>query len=77
MISGPNLARLGVVRQVEDIIAGAGISCEKFLDVEPNPSTETVQKAARLMGETGATAIVALGGGSPMEDLEALYQKAL
>ncbi|MDE6589642.1 MAG: iron-containing alcohol dehydrogenase, partial [Oscillospiraceae bacterium] len=72
LVSGPSLARLGVVKQVEDIIAGAGISCEKFVDVEPNPSAETVQKAARLMGEAGATAIVALGGGSPMDVAKAV-----
>lgn len=72
LVSGPSLARLGVVRQVEDIIAGAGISCEKFVDVEPNPSAETVQKAACLMSEAGATAIVALGGGSPMDVAKAV-----
>ncbi|MDO4268993.1 MAG: iron-containing alcohol dehydrogenase [Eubacteriales bacterium] len=67
LISDRGLESLGVVKRVKDIIEGAEISCTEFLDVMPNPTIDTVNAAAKLYKECGATSIVALGGGSPMD----------
>jgi alcohol dehydrogenase len=67
LVSDRGLESIGVVKKVEDIIVNAGIQCVSYLDVKPNPSVEIVEEAANMMKESGATAIIALGGGSPMD----------
>lgn len=72
IISGPNLSKLGVVKKVTDIAEASGIKCSVFTDVEANPSIETVNKATKAYNESGATSIIALGGGSPMDVAKAV-----
>ena len=72
LISDRGLEKLGVVAKVADIVASSGMKCEAFLDVEANPSCETVDKATEAYKECGASCIVALGGGSPMDVAKAV-----
>lgn len=67
LISDRGLESIGVVKKVADIISAANIRCTSYLDVLPNPTIDIVNEAARLYRESGATSIVALGGGSPMD----------
>ena len=67
IISGRILEKLGVVKKVSDTCFAQGISVAAFLDVEPNPSTLTVNAAVEAYKANDCTAIVALGGGSPMD----------
>lgn len=67
IISDNGLSAIGVVKKVTDIIDSAGLSYAVFLDVEANPSVETVNKAVSFYRENGCTSIIALGGGSPMD----------
>lgn len=67
VISDRGLEKLGVVAKVEAIVKEAGLEIASFLDIEPNPSVDTVNAATKAYRESGATAIVALGGGSPMD----------
>ena len=67
LISDHGLESLGVVAKVEKIVKDAGIACTSFLDVVPNPTIECVENAVKTYKECGATSIVALGGGSPMD----------
>lgn len=72
LISDRGLESLGVVAKVEDIVKTSGIEVAKFLDVEPNPSVDTVNSATKAYQETESTSIVALGGGSPMDVAKAV-----
>ena len=72
VISGPHLKKMGAVKKIEDTVAANGIECKDFCDVEGNPSTETVEKAANAYREMGAEAIIAFGGGSPMDVAKAV-----
>lgn len=72
LISGPHLNKMGVVGRLRDSIVSAGAACETFTDVEANPSMETVEKAAAAYRAFGADAIVAIGGGSPMDVAKAV-----
>lgn len=72
LISGPHLNKMGVVGRLRDSIVSAGTACETFTDVEANPSMETVEKAAAAYRAFGADAIVAIGGGSPMDVAKAV-----
>ena len=72
LISDRGLEKLGVVEKVKDIVVASGIDVAEFLDVEPNPSVDTVNQATKAYQEAGATSIVALGGGSPMDVAKAV-----
>jgi alcohol dehydrogenase len=67
LVSDRGLEAIGVVKKVQDIIESAGIKCTAYLDVKPNPTVDIVNEAAALYAECGATCLVALGGGSPMD----------
>ena len=67
LISDRGLESIGVVKKVQDIIEASGITCTPYLDVVPNPTIEVVNAATTLYTECGATSIVALGGGSPLD----------
>ena len=72
LISDRGLEKLGVVEKVKDIVVASGIDVAEFLDVEPNPSVDTVNQATKAYQEAGETSIVALGGGSPMDVAKAV-----
>ncbi len=67
LVSDRGLEKLGVVKKVQDIIENADLKCTCFLDVVPNPTIDCVNTAAELYKSCGATSIIALGGGSPMD----------
>lgn len=67
IVTDPTMAKLGTVHRVEDYLHEAGIETRTFSDVEPDPSTETVQKGAALMERFQPDIIVAFGGGSPID----------
>ena len=77
LVSDRGLEAIGVVKKVQDIIEAAGIKCTAYLDVKPNPTVDIVNEAAALYAECGATCLVALGGGSPMDDSKAVGSLAV
>ena len=72
LVSDRGLEKLGVVEKVRSIVTASGIEVAEFLDVEPNPSVDTVNAAVKAYQEAEATSIVALGGGSPMDVAKAV-----
>ncbi|MDR3331044.1 MAG: iron-containing alcohol dehydrogenase [Synergistaceae bacterium] len=72
LVSDRGLEKLGVVAKVTDVFKAAGIDFRTYLDVEANPSVETVEAATKEYKEQGATSLVALGGGSPMDVAKAV-----
>lgn len=71
-MSGPHLAKMGLVEKAANSLKSAGISVDTFTDIEGNPSVETVDKATAAFKEAGADFIVAFGGGSPMDVAKAV-----
>ena len=67
LVSDRGLESIGVVKRVRDIIEASGIQVTSYLDVKPDPTVEIVEEAAELYRTCGATSIVSLGGGSPMD----------
>ncbi|MDM5338550.1 iron-containing alcohol dehydrogenase [Fictibacillus enclensis] len=60
---------------LDDVLAQIevdGASYSIFSDVEPNPSSRTVQKGQRFLSDSGADAIIAVGGGSPLDTAKAV-----
>ncbi len=72
IISGPHLKKAGLVEICANSLRKAGIECESFTDIEGNPGTDTVDKAAAGFAESGADFIVAFGGGSPIDVAKAV-----
>lgn len=72
VISDRGLEAIGVVGKVKTIIEAAGMGYSEFLDVLPNPTTDICEAAAEAYKASGATAILALGGGSPMDVAKAV-----
>ena len=72
VLSDHGLEKVGVVNQVMDLVEENGITAYAFLDIQPNPTIEMVEEAAKAYRESGAGSIVALGGGSPMDVAKAV-----
>ena len=72
LVSDHGLESIGVVKKIQDIIENSGIKCTTYLEVIPNPTIEIVNEAVALYKECGATSLVALGGGSPMDVAKAV-----
>ena len=67
IVSDRGLEAIGAVKKITDIIEKSGLQYALFLDVEANPSVETVEQAASIYRDNHCTSIIALGGGSPMD----------
>ena len=72
LISDHGLERIGVVDRIQNIIEASGIKCTKYLEVIPNPTINIVNEATAFYHKCGATSLVALGGGSPMDVAKAV-----
>lgn len=56
-----------IFKSVENILTENHISFEVFTDIEPDPSTQTVEKAYNIYRTIEASALLALGGGSTID----------
>lgn len=72
IISGPHLAKMGLVEKAADYLKTMDIKVDAFTEIEANPSVATVEKATEKFKESGADFIVAFGGGSPMDVAKAV-----
>ncbi len=61
------MQRLGFVQQLGADLKGAGIEWEQFADVRPSPTTDDVDRGARLCRNFRADFVIALGGGSVID----------
>ena len=72
IISGPHLAKMGLVEKAADYLKTVDIKTDAFTEIEANPSVATGEKATEKFKESGADFIVAFGGGSPMDVAKAV-----
>lgn len=57
----------GAWAHVEKALATAGIAPILYSKITPNPTVDQVDEAAKLAMEFGAQAVIAIGGGSPID----------
>ncbi|MBI3975117.1 MAG: iron-containing alcohol dehydrogenase [Armatimonadetes bacterium] len=67
VVTDPGIAASGILQQVVDALAPVVAGVETFSDVEPNPSSETVERAAAAYRRADCDCLVAAGGGSAMD----------
>lgn len=67
LITDNGLKSLGLIDGLVEKLEKDGISVSVFSDVQPNPTIENVENAKNFYIENGCEAIIAFGGGSPMD----------
>lgn len=72
VVSGPVLEKIGTPGQVIDSLTAEGVQSVLYTDVSPNPRDHEVMAGAELFRREGCDAIVAVGGGSPMDCAKAI-----
>ncbi len=72
LVSDRGIEKAGLLDEMENIFKQADIQYTKFLDVEANPSIQTVEKGQQLLLDQQAEGIVCLGGGSPIDTAKAI-----
>ena len=70
--SDPDLIKFGVTAKVTDLLDAAGIPYAIYSEIKPNPTIENVQNGVAAFTQSGANAIVAIGGGSSMDTAKAI-----
>lgn len=59
--------RLGLTRKLEALLVESSISCGIYEQNTPNPTIDDVEAALEIYRQSGAQAIIAVGGGSAMD----------
>ncbi|MEN6300702.1 MAG: iron-containing alcohol dehydrogenase [Anaerolineaceae bacterium] len=67
IVTDPGVAKSGVLDQILPYLKEAGINAITFDEVEPNPTVQSVDKAAALYAKEGCEGVIAVGGGSPLD----------
>lgn len=75
IVTDPMMVKLGYVERVEYYLRQRRlpVAIKVFSEVEPDPSTTTVDKGTSMMNEFKPDCIIALGGGSPMDAAKAMW----
>ncbi len=69
--------RTGVLDRAVELLGRSGVRSTVFDEIEPNPRSTTVDRAARMVREKGCDFIIGLGGGSPMDASKAVAVAAV
>ncbi len=72
VITDKDLVKFGVAGKVTDLLDQAGIAYAVFDGIVPNPTIENVQEGVEFVKAAAADAIIAIGGGSPIDTAKAI-----
>lgn len=67
LVTDKTLTKIGLAKRVEDHIKELEMHVHTFDDVSPNPVEDDCIQGAKVFKENNCDAIIALGGGSPMD----------
>jgi len=75
IVTDAAMVNLGYAAKVEYYLRkrATPVAIEIFSEVEPDPSTDTVERGTRMMEQFKPDCIIALGGGSPMDAAKAMW----
>ncbi|HEX29183.1 TPA: iron-containing alcohol dehydrogenase, partial [Candidatus Poribacteria bacterium] len=77
IVTGPKILKTGLIDEVRNSLSDAGVSCEIFSEVEPNPSVRTVERGKEILLSDGFDLIIAVGGGSNIDAAKAMAVMAV
>lgn len=72
VITDPGIIRAGLLEVLDLLLTEAAINYAVYEQVSPNPRDTEVEAAARMGRDTEAQAVIALGGGSPIDCAKAV-----
>lgn len=72
VVTDKGVVSAGLLTDVEEALKNDGITYQVFDEIEPNPSTDTCYKGYEMAKEMGVGALLAVGGGSPMDVAKAI-----
>ena len=70
------LVKLGVLENMKTEMQTQGVKYVIFDGVEPNPTVEQIEAGYRMLMENGCQAILAVGGGSPIDAAKMIGARA-
>lgn len=73
IVTDPTMVKLGMVKKVEAYLKEAGLETEVFGQVEPDPTTDTLERGVEAMRRFEPDVIVAFGGGSPIDAAKGMW----
>jgi alcohol dehydrogenase class IV len=73
LVTDARMVELGYTQEVVGRLAASGLDTRVFSEVEPEPSTDTVQRCAAEMGNFNPDWVVGLGGGSCLDAAKAAF----
>ena len=76
LVCGPNLYARGATNGLIDALAERGIEVFVFCDLQANPTDQDVEAGYAAFATNACEAIIAFGGGSPMDCAKAIAVKA-
>ena len=72
VVTGPVLMKLGLPRKLLEELKKAGIKYAVFNDIGVNPTSNDVEAGYKIYKENNCQALVAFGGGAPMDCAKAI-----
>ena len=72
LVTDPGLAALPLMARAVAICRDAGLPCEVFADVQPNPVEENVTRGVATFRAGGHDGVIAFGGGSALDGAKAI-----
>ena len=73
LVTDKSLFDLGYTKKITDVLDELGIQYRMFSDVKPDPDLSTINVAINMVNTFQPDAIIALGGGSPMDAAKILW----
>jgi 4-hydroxybutyrate dehydrogenase len=67
LVCDAGVVKVGIAERVRRILEDGGVTCAVFDSVDPNPVEKNVLDGVSAYRAHGATCIVAVGGGSPLD----------
>ncbi len=72
IVTDQGLVKAGIVEEVAGVLESSGLRFAIFDRTPPDPPSETIDEATEIYRAEGCDAILALGGGSPMDAAKGL-----
>lgn len=72
LVTDPGLAGLPMVARAVELCRAAGLGCEVFSEVQPNPVEENVTRGVAAYRAGGHDGVIAFGGGSALDGAKAI-----
>ena len=76
LVTDADLVSLGMPQPIVDALAGHGVETTIFDGVKPDPSYRQVERGVTVLKEAGCDAVLALGGGSPIDAAKMISVRA-